>query len=147
MKAGPLRVGAFKTAPGHEQAVARVQDWTRRRFDLADDATVMVTELACARPGCPPLETVVAFWLADDQRRHFRVFKPTGEVRAERQIEVLRYRVALPSTRRVDARSPPDVTIAGFDPAFKSRWECGSVSAARPPRLRRALLPKADALT
>jgi nitrate reductase delta subunit len=83
VKAGPLRVGAFKTAPGHEQAVARVQGWTRERFDLPQEAAVMVTELVCTRPGCPPLETVVAFWLADDQRRHFKVFKPTGDVRAD----------------------------------------------------------------
>ena len=47
---------------------------------ICHDATVMVLELVCRRPGCPPLETVVAFWDEDDQRRHFKVFKPMGEV-------------------------------------------------------------------
>ena len=80
MAAGPLRIGAFKTMPGHDQAVGRVQAWTRERYDLPERATVMVLELVCRRPGCPPLETVVAFWDADDQRRHFKVFKPIAEV-------------------------------------------------------------------
>jgi len=39
-----------------------------------------VTELACTVPGCPPLETVIAFWLEDAQRRHFKVFKPLEDV-------------------------------------------------------------------
>ena len=80
MKAGALRIGAFKTEPRHAEAVDRVQGWTRERFSLPENATVMVTELVCTRPGCPPLETVVAFWLADDERRHFKVFKPTADV-------------------------------------------------------------------
>ena len=83
MKAGPLRVGAFKTEPGHRDAAERVQAWTRDRFNLEQDAAVLVTELECTRPGCPPLETVVAFWVEDAQRRHFRVFKPVAEVAAD----------------------------------------------------------------
>jgi len=83
MKAGPLRIGTFKDEPRHAEAVARVQDWTRKRFSLPESAAVMVTELVCKRSGCPPLETVVAFWPEDDARRHFRVFKPTTNVMAD----------------------------------------------------------------
>lgn len=83
MIAGPLRVGAFKTEPGQGMAVGRVQAWTRARFALEEYATVMVSELECRRPDCPPLETVVAFWDGDNGRRHFKVFKPTAEVVAD----------------------------------------------------------------
>jgi hypothetical protein len=83
MKAGQLRVGAFKTEPGHEAATARVQAWTRARFNLDAEAAVLATELVCTRPGCPPLETVVAFWVQQDQRRHFKVFKPMAKVVAD----------------------------------------------------------------
>jgi hypothetical protein len=31
-----------------------------RLWALSDDTTVMVTELECREPGCPPIETVVA---------------------------------------------------------------------------------------
>jgi nitrate reductase delta subunit len=80
VKAGPLRVGAYKSEPGRADAVERVQAWTRARFNLPAEAAVLATELVCTRPGCPPLETVVAFWVEDGQRRHFKLFKPIAEV-------------------------------------------------------------------
>jgi len=83
VRAGLLRIGAFRSEPGHEAAVGRVQTWTRERFELPEHAAVMVTELVCRRPGCPPLETVVAFWEADNQRRHFKVLKPLVDVVAD----------------------------------------------------------------
>jgi hypothetical protein len=66
--------------PEHLAAIDRVREWTRERFKLPDDAAIMVTEVTCALPGCPPLETVVAFWTASDTRHHFKVFKPVAEV-------------------------------------------------------------------
>jgi nitrate reductase delta subunit len=80
VKAGPLRVGTFKSDSRNRRAIDRVQVWTRERFNLDEAATVLVTELVCTRPGCPPLETVVAFWVQADQRRHFKVFKPVADV-------------------------------------------------------------------
>lgn len=52
----------------------------RERFRLQPADTVLVTELACALPGCPPLETVVAFWTADAVRHHYKVFKQVQQV-------------------------------------------------------------------
>jgi hypothetical protein len=37
-----------------------VKRWVRELFMPSDEATVMVTELHCSEPGCPPLETVIA---------------------------------------------------------------------------------------
>jgi nitrate reductase delta subunit len=68
--------------PGNAAAADEVRDWTRERFGLPADATVMVAEVTCAVPGCPPLETVVAFWI-DGTRHHFKVFKPLAEVAAD----------------------------------------------------------------
>jgi len=79
-KAGPLRLGAFKKKPEHRQAIERVQEWTRERFSLPQDAPVLASELACSVPGCPPLETVIAFWTEAGERRHFKVFKPVEQV-------------------------------------------------------------------
>jgi nitrate reductase delta subunit len=69
-----------KKAPEHLAALDRVRDWTRERFKLAEDAAILVSEVACALPGCPPLETVVAFWTENDRRHHFKLFKPVTEV-------------------------------------------------------------------
>jgi hypothetical protein len=68
-----------KPSPGHGAAVDRVRDWTRMRFALADDETVMVSEVACSVPGCPPIETHLVFWTAAG-RHHFKIFKPLADV-------------------------------------------------------------------
>ena len=62
----------------HSARLERVRGWTRARFALADDETVMVSEIACTVPGCPPIETHVVFWTAAG-RHHFKVFKPLAE--------------------------------------------------------------------
>ncbi len=67
-----------KKSPEHTAALDRVREWVRARFSLGDTA-ILVAEVACAVPGCPPLETVIAFW-SDERRYHFKVFKPVAEV-------------------------------------------------------------------
>ncbi len=75
----PANIGFTKKRPA-PAAAERLQVWTRERFKLADDAAILVAEVACAVPGCPPIETVVAFWTEGDRRHHFKVFKPVAEV-------------------------------------------------------------------
>ena len=72
-------LGFIKKSPEHHAAVDRVREWTRARFQLPDEAAILVAEIACMLPGCPPLETVVAFW-ADERRHHFKIFKPVADV-------------------------------------------------------------------
>ena len=71
-------LGFINKSPQHREALDRVREWTRERFDLGDGA-ILVAEIACALPGCPPLETVIAFW-SDGRRHHTKVFKPVAEV-------------------------------------------------------------------
>jgi nitrate reductase delta subunit len=73
-------LGSFKKSPEHLQALERVKEWTRERFKLSQETAILVSEIACTLPGCPPLETVVAFWTADEARHHFKLFKPVEEV-------------------------------------------------------------------
>jgi hypothetical protein len=61
------------------QALERVREWVRERFKLSSEAAILVSEVACNLPGCPPLETVVAFW-ENEQRHHFKLFKKVEEV-------------------------------------------------------------------
>ena len=68
-----------KPSPGHDTVVDRVRDWTRTRFALTDDETIMVSEMACSVPGCPPIETHLVFWTAAG-RHHFKIFKPLAAV-------------------------------------------------------------------
>jgi hypothetical protein len=61
-------------------AYERVREWTRTRFGLANDSAILVAELRCSIQGCPPLETALAFWTADDARCQFKVLKPVDEI-------------------------------------------------------------------
>jgi nitrate reductase delta subunit len=69
---------SFKRA-AHSAAPERVRAWTQARFKLTEDDTVMVSQITCAVPGCPPIETHVVFWTTLG-RHHFKVFKPLAEV-------------------------------------------------------------------
>ncbi|SNS94900.1 hypothetical protein SAMN06265795_11034 [Noviherbaspirillum humi] len=73
-------LGSARKSPAQLQALEAVRQWTSQRFSLLPDETVMVTEMACSLPGCPPLETVIAFWTADGKRHHYKIFKPALEV-------------------------------------------------------------------
>ena len=73
-------LGSIKKSPEHLHALDRVQAWTRERFGLSPETAILVVEVTCALPGCPPLETVVAFWVADQTRHQFKLFKPVAAV-------------------------------------------------------------------
>ena len=60
----------------------RVRGWTRERFKLSTEDAISIAEIACRLPGCPPLETAIAFW-SDGQRHHFKLFKRVAEVKFE----------------------------------------------------------------
>jgi len=62
------------------EALNRIRVWTRSRFTLPDAAAILVSEMACTLPGCPPLETHVLFLPPGGKRHHFKVFKPAVEV-------------------------------------------------------------------
>lgn len=74
------KLSTLKRTAQHLEAADRVKEWTRERFSLPEDAAILVTELTCAVPGCPPLETVVAFWSDHKTRHDFKIFKPIEEI-------------------------------------------------------------------
>lgn len=62
------------------QAYERVREWTRTRFGLSQGSAILVAEITCSVQGCPPLETALAFWTADDTRYQFKLLKPVIEI-------------------------------------------------------------------
>jgi len=76
-----FRIGpALKPDPERTAALERVRGWTRARFGLREDAAILVAQVACSVPGCPPIETAVAFWTGQATRHQFKLFKPVIEV-------------------------------------------------------------------
>jgi nitrate reductase delta subunit len=68
-----------RKSPERSAALDRVREWVRTQFKLPDESAILVAEVACAVPGCPPVETVIAFW-SEERRHHLKIFKPVAEV-------------------------------------------------------------------
>ena len=75
-----MKLGRPKKSVADQAALDQIREWTRVRFRLGDEAAILVTQIECKTPGCPPIETIVAFWTAPEKRHHFKVFKPAAEV-------------------------------------------------------------------
>lgn len=52
---------------------AAARGWTCAALALGESATVLVTELSCAEPGCPPREVVIAVFAPHAPRRQCRI--------------------------------------------------------------------------
>jgi len=58
----------------------QIKAWTRAVFHLNDETTVMVTELECREPGCPPIETVIALLKGPGDTQQYKIHKTASEV-------------------------------------------------------------------
>jgi hypothetical protein len=61
-------------------AVKSLEASARRLLEADDDAAVVVNELTCMEPGCPPIETVVALLKAGSAPCQAKVQKPLLDV-------------------------------------------------------------------
>jgi hypothetical protein len=82
MSEGPFDFGtsARDRDPGRAAGIRR---WAEVAFALGEDDSVMVTELRCREPGCPPLETVIALLGAGSPTRRHTIHKPMADVTEE----------------------------------------------------------------
>jgi hypothetical protein len=72
-----MPLGAHSPRPAR---TSELKETVRRLLGLTDDTTVLVQQLACTEPGCPPLETVVAVLPADSPARRWTLHCPTDQV-------------------------------------------------------------------
>lgn len=66
--------------PANSEKILQIRSWVRDRFGLDEETIVMVTELRCSEPGCPPLETLIAVMDGPGQRRQFKFHKSIAEM-------------------------------------------------------------------
>jgi len=52
----------------------------RDELDLSEDDTLTVSEMACTREGCPPMETVISIFPAGEETYLIRVCKAIADV-------------------------------------------------------------------
>ncbi len=73
-------IGPFAGKNTNEaEKVRQIKDWVRELLD-AEEFPVFVTQLNCAEPGCPDLETVIAVMVEGGPPAQYRLFKPISEI-------------------------------------------------------------------
>ncbi|NDJ34100.1 MAG: hypothetical protein GYB64_05495 [Chloroflexi bacterium] len=69
--------------PTHDpQQIAAIKQWVGATFGLDDQTTILVTELRCSEPGCPPLETVIALLQANSPAQQYKLSKAIPDITA-----------------------------------------------------------------
>lgn len=63
---------------GSPAQTQRIKEWVKETFELGEEVSVLVTELQCREPGCPPLETVIAIMGAE--KKQHKLHKALAEV-------------------------------------------------------------------
>jgi hypothetical protein len=63
-----------------KHASKALKELARELLGADPDDVVMVNELACSEPGCPPLETVVALLRTGEPPQQLKIHKPVVEV-------------------------------------------------------------------
>lgn len=67
-----------------------MKQWVQQVFGLSDDVTIMITELRCSEPDCPPLETVIALLTASAPVRQYKIHKAIAEVAYQDVAQLVR---------------------------------------------------------
>jgi hypothetical protein len=74
----------FSRRPGHSpDRTAEIKVWAAESLGLSHDVAVLVTELHCTEPGCPPLETIVAILGANGPARQYKIHKSLADLTRE----------------------------------------------------------------
>lgn len=61
----------------------------REELDLGEDDTLTISEVACALPGCPPVQTVISVFPDGEEAYALRVCKPIVDIEAMDVIAAL----------------------------------------------------------
>lgn len=64
------------------EKTSEIKAWVADELGLDNEATVMVSELACMEEGCPPIETVIAVLRPAMPKLQFRLHRPMAEITA-----------------------------------------------------------------
>lgn len=69
--------------PPRTPQLRALKDVVRCLLGLTEDTSVVIRELACTEPGCPPLETVIAVLPLDGPTRRWTLHQPAAQVTEE----------------------------------------------------------------
>lgn len=65
---------------GGAGSARQIKAWARELLAPGDSDTIMVSELACSEPGCPPIETVIAVLRGPGDATHYKLHRASAEI-------------------------------------------------------------------
>jgi hypothetical protein len=64
----------------NSKATQQVKTWALDVLQLEEHTSLMVTELRCTEPGCPPIETVIALLKPSHPTHQYKIHKPVADI-------------------------------------------------------------------
>jgi hypothetical protein len=61
-------------------ALDQIRYWLRQNFAFSKDTPIVIKEVPCVKPACPPVETAIMAMLKNAPPRLFKVQKPINEI-------------------------------------------------------------------
>lgn len=74
---------AGTASQGGAATARRIKDWVREVLAPGDDVTILVSELTCSEPGCPPIETVIALFKGREEPTKYKIHRASADVTRE----------------------------------------------------------------
>lgn len=81
-KAKHMNLFSSRSSPRSSERSNEIKAQVAAALRLDDEATVMVSELACKEEGCPPVETIIAVFRPAMDKLQFRLHRPIAEITA-----------------------------------------------------------------
>jgi G3E family GTPase len=73
----PFRRSLYEISP---LRLEQIRYWLRQNFSYAPDIPIVIKEVPCGKPGCPPIETAIIVILRDEPPQLFKVQRPIDEI-------------------------------------------------------------------
>jgi len=73
-------LGSSARGTGGANVARQIKSWVREVFDPEGEATILVSELTCSEPGCPPIETVIAIMRGPGSSEKYKIHRPSAEI-------------------------------------------------------------------
>jgi G3E family GTPase len=61
-------------------ALEQIRYWMRQNFSFSSETPIIVKEVPCMKPGCPPIETAIVAIVKNEPPRNFKVQHPINEI-------------------------------------------------------------------
>jgi G3E family GTPase len=58
----------------------QIRYWMRQNFGFSKETPIVVKEVPCVKPACPPIETAIVAVLRNEPPRHFKIQRPINEI-------------------------------------------------------------------